>query len=71
MDKILKFFGLIKVSDIEIIINMIDTRFTMYKLSNARGEIDDAEMNCQIASIERIGFKLIENKINGIMNGKG
>jgi len=64
MDKLLKFFGLVRISYINCTINLVDRNVTKCKLRNLDGNISDFEMNNEIALLERVGFQLINNRLN-------
>jgi hypothetical protein len=64
MDKILRFFGLIKISDIECIINTIDRRVDRCKLDYLSGNISKSEMDDNIKDYHMLGYRLIENRID-------
>jgi hypothetical protein len=63
MDKILKFFGLIKISDIECSINAIDRCIARCELDYLNENISEPEMNDKIKDFQMVGYKLIENRI--------
>jgi hypothetical protein len=63
MDKILRFFGLIKISDIECSISAIERSIDRCKLDYLNGNISESEMNDTIKDRQMVGYKLIENRI--------
>jgi len=64
MDKILRFFGLIKISDIECSIALIDRSIARHELDYLNGNISESEMNDKIKDLQMVGYKLIKNRID-------